>query len=171
MENEEKEYLDPRVLADGNILKEKKEELAKDPSNDKLYNLLGILRDSVVYIPMQMVLSDADKERMSKLKEGEQFTPQDDMSFAPDTVKGKNDELYIPVFSQTQQIPQDYADNFQIMPIKSINCLKLAHGTDGVSGLVLDPFTTPLMLPYKMVDILPTIPSSLKPKEKLIGAE
>lgn len=168
---EEKEYLDPRVLADGSILNQKKEELAKEPSNEKLYNLLGILRDSVVYIPMEMVLSDADKERMSHIKEGEHFEPQDEMSFAPDTVKGKNDELFLPIFSQTKQIPEDYADNFQIMPIKAINCLKLAHGTDGVVGLVLDPFTTPLMLPYKMVDILPTIPTSIKPKEKLIGAE
>lgn len=160
------EYLDPKELADGRIFNEYKEKLISDPSDKNLYNVLGLLRDSRVFLPMVTILSDADKARLAEAeKNGEQFEPKDPLEFAPDTVTTKDGGRFIPAFSQTLQIPNDYYETVQFMPIPVVKLVALAHKQEGTAGIVIDPFTKPLNLPFKMADIIPTIPSSIKPAE------
>lgn len=165
---EDQEWLDPKYLADGNILIENKRKLLKEPSDKRLGNLLGLLRDSTLFIPMITVMSNEDKKRMEQAqKDKKEFVPQDELSFKPDTVTGKNGGKYIPVFSQRLQIPTDYLESVQFMPASSVMIVKIAHmvakDDEEIKGIVLDPFSEPLELPFKMADIIPTIPSSIKP--------
>lgn len=164
---EDTEWLDPKVLADGNILVENKMKLLNEPSDQRLNNVLGLLRDSRIIFPMTMILSDADKKRMAEAEEKkETFSPQDELSFGPDTVSGKNGKTFVPIFSQTLQIPNDYYESVQFARISMLKAIQLAHSVAGAEGLVLDPFTQPLELPFKIADVIPTIPSSIKPAEK-----
>ena len=47
--------------------------------------------------------------------------------------------------------------------VEAMQALRMAHAAGGLSGLVLDPFTDPVSLPFQTADIMVEMPSSLSP--------
>ena len=73
------------------------------------------------------------------------------------------------IFSQKEQIPEAYGAHFSLISLPALQCLSMAHGMEGVIGLVLDAFTQPLMLPFQVADLLPELPSHLEGEEPVGG--
>ncbi len=126
---EEPNTIDPAVLEDGSVLLDLKKAYLEDDSEENLYALLSCLRDSEVVVP---VSSDAEGV------------------VAPDILQGPDRNLYFPVFSQEAQIPEDYDESSSGVRLPMLRCIRLAHESQGTTGLVLDAFTDVLMLPFEL---------------------
>ena len=102
------------------------------------------------------------KAVQESVKEGETFTNKDEVKLTADILKAENGMKFFPVFSQEEQMPEEYKQRFTVIPITMMDCLKMAHGDSSVSGLVLDGFTTSFVLPFDLADYMAQIPSRLQ---------
>ena len=82
----------------------------------------------------------------------------------PDVLTDPAGGRFLPVFSQLLQLPADYAEHFTVTPMKAMDCLALAHQTEGVLGLVLDAFTEQVSMPFEIADAMEDFPSQLRPE-------
>ncbi len=148
MEFLEDDFIDPEELADGKVLLYLKNRFRSNTIRENVIPMLGCLRDSVVFVPL--------KESPRGTLPGRR--PQPDLLAAPDGGR------FLPVFSQREQIPPDYAESFVIAPMNAMDCLSLAHAEENVLGLVLDAFTEQVILPFEIADAMEDFPSRLRPQ-------
>ena len=156
-------YVDPKSLESGAVLLLLKSRFIKDRGSETLFPLLGCLRDSVVHVPMQAILSEADQRRMAAMKLGDTWRNRDPVRMRPDVLKMADGTVWFPIFSQIEQAPADYRRRFSVVSVEAMQALRMAHAAGGLSGLVLDPFTDPVSLPFQTADIMAEMPSSLSP--------
>lgn len=155
------EIIKAEDLENGNILVYLKLQFMKEPTQENLFPLLWCLRDSVVKVPFIAEMSEADKKRVMECKQGETFCNKDEIKLTADILQSKDDNRYFPIFSQDEQMPDDYKQKFTVIPITALDALKMAHGDSSVSGLVLDGFTFPFVIPFELGDYMATLPSRL----------
>ncbi len=159
-------YINPEALRDGVVLFRLKQEFLKKQSRENLFPLLCCLRDSVVQVPMNVILGEEDQESLKKMKPGELWKSGEDIRMKPDILKAPDGKLWFPVFSQEKQIPESYKKNFSIVPMEMLHCIEMAHHTRDVEGLIVDAFSDAVSLPFQLADIIKELPSQLQPKEK-----
>ena len=160
----------PDTLENGRVLCCLKLRFLEDIGNrEAMMAILSCLRDSSVWVPCQVQMAEEDLARFQTAKVGEIVTTQNETRLAPDTLRDKGGNLYFPIFSQKEQIPEAYGAHFSLISLPALRCLSMAHGMEGVIGLVLDAFTQPLMLPFQVVDLLPELPSHLEGEEPAGG--
>lgn len=155
------EKITKEMLADGNILLSMKKRLLSEYSNENMVSLLICLHDSTVYVPLTMKMSDRDEEKFKNAKEGEELECEDEVHLSPDIFKTDDGSQFFPLFSQPQQIPEEYAKDFSVMPFDISQCLEMAHAIDGVCGIVLDPLTQAVPLPFEVADMILKLPSMI----------
>lgn len=129
-----------------------------NPNRETLANLLGALKESALFIPMSIEMDKSDREKFLKGKKGDVIQTEHDMKMKPDILRDKDGKLFLPVFSNQAQIPQDYARKFSQISFPTIQCIQMAHATPNLSGLVLDAFTEPFVMPFDVADVLLNIP-------------
>lgn len=129
-----------------------------NPSHETLANLLGALKETALFIPMSIQMDKKDQEKFLKGKKGDLIQIEHDMKMKPDILKDKEDKLFLPIFSDKEQIPQDYAQKFSQIQFPTIQCIQMAHAIPNLSGLVLDAFTEPFLMPFEIADVLLNIP-------------
>ena len=151
---ENQEYIDPKELEDGKVLLYLKHRFCDNAVRENLIPLLGCMRDSVLFVPFHPA--------------GETPVPASPVPYrmVPDILKDPSGNGFLPVFSQVQQLPPDYAEQFSITPLKAMDCLALAHQTEGVAGLVLDAFTEQVTRPFEIADALEDFPSQRPPENR-----
>ena len=153
----------PETLENGKVLCYLKLRFLEDIGDQgAMTALLTCLRDSMVWVPCQVQMGEEDLARFQTAKEGDTVTTQEEARLVPDTLRDKRGDLYFPIFSQREQIPEAYGAHFSLISLPALRCLAMAHGTEGAAGLVLDAFTQPLMLPFQVADLLPELPSRLE---------
>lgn len=149
-------------LENGNTLVYLKLQFMKEPTQENLLPLLWCLRDSVVKVPFIAEMSEEDKKRVMECAEGETFCNKDEVRLTADILKAQDDNRYFPIFSQDEQMPEDYRKKFTVIPITALDALKMAHGDETVSGLVLDGFTFPFVVPFELADYMASLPSRIE---------
>lgn len=155
-------YVDPKTLESGAVLLHLKLQFIQRQGSETLFPLLSCLRDSVVHVPMQALLSEADQQRMVSMKLGDTWRNRDPVRMRPDILKMADGTLWFPVFSRIEQLPSAYRARFSVVAVDALQALRMAHATGGLSGLVLDPFKDPVSLPFQTADIMQSVPSHLK---------
>lgn len=156
----------PKTLENGKVLCYLKLRFLEDIGDEQaMAALLSCLRDSNVWVPCQVRMEAEDLEQFQAAKAGEVITTQEETRLAPDILRAKDGALYFPMFSQREQIPEEYGAHFSLLSIPALRCLSMAHAAEDVEGLVLDAFTRPLMLPFQIADTLPELPSHLAVEE------
>ena len=146
------------ALSDGSVLLALKKKLVAEATEEALISLLSCLKDSKVLVPFNVILSARDQERYRQCKYGDTFKNQDSVRMEPDLLRHPDGSLYFPIFTRQEQIPDDYASRFSIVPISAMQCLQAAHDSGGVKGLVLDAFTESFSLPFELADIMKELP-------------
>ena len=156
------EKINPSILEDGNILLNFKSQFLEKQDAQSLSALMAILRDSVIIIPATLVFSEKDKDKFINSKAGDTLTGEGDIHIKPDILKGPDDKMYFPVFSQKEQIPEEYIKDFSTVRVPAVHAVEMAHGFEGVCGLVLDAFTNAVLLPFELADSIKLYPSHLE---------
>ena len=162
----------PETLKNGKVLCHLKMRFLEDIGDQgAMMALLSCLRDSQVWVPFQVHMAQEDVEQFKNSSVGDVVTTQEEVRLKPDTLRDRNGALYFPVFSQKEQIPQEYAAQFTLMSIPALRALSMAHELEGVVGLVLDGFTQSLPIPLQTADLMWDIPSRLESAQGENGAE
>ena len=161
MENETNTAgVDPKTLADGKILRFLVEQFNHERSQEHLLAVLRCLRDSAIWIPGTMQLSDTDVEMLQNLREGETFSFSEPTKFVPDILQN-GDDFFFPVFSNCEQMGE-YGKHFSTLQKHFFVAMRLSMKKENVCGIVLDAFTTPFIVPKELFDFIGELPSMLK---------
>ena len=137
------EPLTKELLEDGSFLKKALEICVRNHTQLNLIKLARILRDSVVWIPCNAVMSDADYNALKKMVgagdgtesvEGQTFVTGDELRLVPDILKNGED-FYFPVFSTAEEMG-DYGKQFSSVPSSFLDAIGLARNNEKkVSGV------------------------------------
>ena len=157
-------------LADGKMLEEAVSKFNSNKNNDAFIDVLEILRDSIVYVPYNAVLSDRDQERFEEIinKAGEnldelvglEFVAEDETRLIPDILE-KSGNYFFPIFS-TEEAMGEYGDNFSKIPQNILDIIPLARNNDKKPvGIVLNAFSEPFILDKEVWDIVEKLKSRL----------
>ena len=162
------------LLEDGSFLKRAIEICSRNRTRLNLLKLLGILRDSTVWVPCTAIMSDADQEKWEKLVEeaqekgdlnsltGEVVVNQDEVRLVPDILQSGNN-FFFPVFSSEEEMGE-YGTHFSHIPCHFLEAANLAVNNEkDVVGIVINAFTQPFEIPKAMFEIIVGMNSSLDP--------
>ena len=65
-----------------------------------------------------------------------------------DLFKNEKDDIFYPVFSNEEQLPEEYRKMVETHEKAAVDCMAEARALAGVKCLVLDPFTDAMVIPY-----------------------
>lgn len=150
-----------KTLENGKVLVAVKKLYRESGDRDKLLTLLSVLRDSVVIVPASVAVQKQDEELFMYSKAGDEIVTSSDIHIQPDTVKSADGTVYLPIFSQKEQMPEDYAKSFSTVRISVPQAIDMARAFGDTKGLVLDPFTEAVAIPFELADVILALPSQL----------
>ena len=156
----EENRIAPETLENGRVLQMLVEQLENTPCEEHYVAVLRCLRDSIVWIPGEIQISTEDAETICRKKAGDSFSPQQDMKFIPGLLKN-GEEFFLPVFSN-MEVMGEYGRSFSKIQRHFFDAMRLALGQEDVSGIVLDPFTSPCVVLKGDFDFIGNLPSLLK---------
>lgn len=154
------EGLSREKLADGNVLVSVKERFRDDMTDENLMELMQLLRDSVLILPMRVIMSAADEERMRLYDENMKLVIENEVQVVPATVVIE-DKNYLFIFSQAEQIPVEYSDTVTLMKAPFPKVYQYLMEDESIDGTVLDPFSEDLELPRELMGAIAQMPSRL----------
>ena len=166
----------PELLEDGSFLKRATEICSRNRTQLNMIKLARILRDSVVWIPCNAILSDADYEVMEKevlaasngdgldSLIGKTFTNKDEVRLVPDILQN-GDDYYFPVFT-TEEEMGEYGTHFSKVPGHFLKAVNLARNNEkDVAGIVINAFSEPFVITMEMAELIETMESSFPGEE------
>ena len=166
----------PELLEDGSFLKRATEICNRNRTQLNMIKLARILRDSVVWIPCNAILSDADYEVMEKevlaasngegldSLIGKTFTNKDEVRLVPDILQN-GDDYYFPVFT-TEEEMGEYGTHFSKVPGHFLKAVNLARNNEkDVAGIVINAFSEPFVITMEMAELIETMESSFPGEE------
>lgn len=155
------DFVTRQALEDGTALLILKTKYLQTGQERELYPFLNCLRDSEVYVPVNVLLSDEDGRRVSEGHTDELLRRDGAIRMRPEFLTSGDGKRWLPIFSQSRQLPDGYRERLSVVKLDILQCLRMAHAAKDLSGLVLDAFTKPAVLPFQVADLLPRIPSRL----------
>lgn len=153
-------------LEDGTYLKSTVTAFNNERTEPNFLELLETLRDSYVWIPCTAVLSDVDKETLSKLANDEEaigktFSTEEDIRMIPDILQNGED-YYFPIFSSAEEMGE-YGNCFCKIEKHFLEALNLAINNEkNVKGIVLNAFSESFVLDREIFDIVQNMKSRLE---------
>ena len=130
------ESLDATMLEDGSILKNSMHRYMRVQSEENFYDLLYVLSLSTVIVP----------------------TMSEDLGYEDglkaDILKSNDGRLFFPVFTNEKEIPQEYGNFYSRVHVKFVDCIEAAKRSEGVCGIVLNPFTKAMELNFEHLNML-----------------
>lgn len=148
------------TLSSGNVLKALIVRFLKDSSQENLIPVLSCLRDSFVWIPGTMQLSEADMLKFANSREGDVVTNDSVIKFEPDILQNGEDKFY-PVFSSIEEMGE-YGDNFSKVEKHFFEAMSYAMGKEETVGIVVNAFSCPFIVPKDWFDIIGNMPSNIE---------
>ena len=148
------------TLESGNVLKALIEQYLDDQKEENLFPVLGCLRDSFVWIPGRMILSEADMAKFANAKEGDILSNDDVIKFEPDILQNGEYKFY-PVFSSAEEMGE-YGNGFSKVQKHFFEAMNFALGKEETVGIVVNAFSTPFIVPKEWFDLIGQIPTNIE---------
>ena len=160
------------LLEDGSFLKRAIGICNRNRTQQNLIKLTKILRDSRVWVPCTAIMSDADYEQWSKLVMdaqekgdlnslvGQEVISQDNIRMVPDILQN-GEKFFFPVFTTAEEMGE-YGDHFSKIERHFLEAANLAKNNEkNVTGIVINAFSEPFVIPREMFEIIAGMDSSL----------
>jgi len=155
-------------LEDGQLLKNAIIKFNNERTEDNVFEIFQILRDSYVWIPCNCIQSERDIQAMKDMLEkagddleklkGVTFSNQDEMRMVPDILQNGED-FFFPVFSSAEEMGE-YGNGFSKIEKHFLEALVLARNNEkNVKGIVVNAFSDPYVLPIDLFDMFEKIKS------------
>jgi len=120
---------------------------------DKIMAILAYMEENVAWVPCNANYSEEDYEKIKNLKAGDVFSFEN-TSLKPDMLKHVSGELFFPIFSQKDEAPADYVNNFSWINMPILRCCQLAKNNTDCSGIIVNAFTNSLPITNDLIDIM-----------------
>ena len=170
------EPITEELLEDGSFLKKAIEICNRNRTQLNLIKLARILRDSFVWVPCNMIMSDEDYETWSKAVLdaadkgdmdsliGQEFTANDNIRMVPDILQN-GDNFFFPVFTSDEEMGE-YGEHFSKIQSHFLETMNLARNNEkNVCGIVINAFSESFVIPIELFDIITEMDSSIERKE------
>lgn len=161
-------------LEDGSLLEAAVTAFNNERTEEHFITVLEILRDSYVWIPCSVVMSEEDQNRLNdiaqKLRDdsdadpteliGTEFKTEGVTRMIPDILQN-GDAYFFPVFS-TAEAMGEYGNHFSKVQRHMLEAISLAeHNEKKLAGIVLNAFTEPFVVDAGIFDILKQMKSRI----------
>lgn len=157
-------------LADGSMLKEAVSMFNQLRTEDNFITVLELLRDSVVWIPCDVIFSNEDQAQLDEMVGqnaddlsgivGKAFTAQNAVRLKPCLLRS-GDKQFFPVFSGDGEMGEQSAGMSKVQD-HMLKAIQLAAGNENdVAGIVLNPFTEPFVLDRELFDLVAKMKSRI----------
>ena len=144
------------VLKDGAVLKELAHRFIDNPSVETIGPVISCLIDSsYLQVPMNLIMTDEDKELLKKVNTGDTFHLNNDVRMRPDYLQDpETEKLYFPIFSSVEEAGEDYSKHFSWINLDIDTCIDFVEHNENCSGILLNAFTTPIVIEDELYNIL-----------------
>ena len=115
--------------------------------------ILEYMQENVAWIPCNVNYSKEDYVKMINLKKGEVFSFEN-TKLKPDILKHTSGQLFFPLFSQKEEAPDDYANNFSWVNIPIVQVCIMAKNNKESNGIIINAFTNSLPITNELIDIV-----------------
>ena len=161
-------------LEDGSLLEATVTAFNKERTQDHLFDILEILRDSYVWVPCTAVMSEEDQRYWDEIAQKFKDDPQGDYSeligteyvskgetrLIPDILQN-GDAFYFPIFS-TEEAMGEYGNGFSKVQKHMLEVIPLARNNEKKPvGIVLNAFTEPFVLDESIFEIVEKMKSRI----------
>ncbi len=151
------------ALEDGTLIGIYKSLYLENRNQETLFSLMSCLKDAYAIVPMNVTrVSKKEVDELQNSDAAQDMDVDTDFKLEPELLQGEGMQAWLPVFSTIDEIPQDYLNEHEFVTGHVTDCVGLAHSYEELSGIVFDPFTTPMELPFKLLDLIDTVPSILE---------
>ena len=146
------------TLKDGKVLAEIKKRFLENPNKDMFISFVDCLTDSLVYVPMNAILSDKNAEFIKDKKFGDEFQLPEQVRMVPDYLQDPEGKLYLPIFIQEEQVDKEYHDHFSGAWLHISEVIDLyRHPREKLEGILIDAHTYPYILSEELIQIIENI--------------
>ena len=164
------QLLKPEDLEDGSMLREAIAAFNADRTEQGLIQIMEILRDSLVWVPCNAVLSKLDQKAFADLIDkadgnmdslvGVELSNQENIRMIPDILQN-GDQFFFPAFITTEDMGE-YGQHFSKVQKHFLEVIALARNNEkNVSGIVINAFTEPWVLDREIFDLVEKMKSRL----------
>lgn len=136
-----------------------------NPNMETILEFLPCLIDSRLYVPMNVSISNNDFNNLANVKEGDVISLNNNVIATPDLLKNGND-LFYPIFSNLEEIPNNYKEKFSWIEKPIDDCLNFLKKNTECTGLVLDAFSKPVVIADKLLGALNNLLDNTRKLEK-----
>ena len=147
------------TLENGNVLKALILRYLNDWKEENLFPVLGCLRDSFVWIPGRMIMSEMDLQKFANAKKGDTISNDEVIKFEPDILQN-GEYKFFPVFSSTEEMGE-YGNGFSKVEKHFFEAMNFAMGKEETVGIVVNAFSTPFVVPKEWFEIISQIPTNI----------
>ena len=148
---------------EGRELKEAIHRFSIQRTKENLFAVLLLLKDSMIWIPCNAVLSAEDQSKWEALiKEhegdpgslvGKTLTNTDNIRMVPDILQN-GEEFFFPVFTSVEDMGE-YGDHFSKLEDTLVHAITLARNNEkDLSGIVVNAFSEPFILDTDLFNLV-----------------
>ena len=148
------------ALENGNVLKALIMRYLNDQKEENLFPVLGCLRDSFVWIPGRMIMSEVDMQKFANAQKGDTISNDEVIKFEPDILQNGEYKFY-PVFSSAEEM-REYGNGFSKVEKHFFEAMNFAMGKEETVGIVVNAFSTPFVVPKEWFDLIGKIPTNIE---------
>ena len=147
-------------LEDGSMLCNAIKLFHERPNNGTLFHVLELLRDSYIWIPCNVVVSEEDQKNMQEASTGMELQFEEDVRLIPDILMS-DDDYYFPVFTTDREMRED-DQHFSKVEKHFLEAIALARANDpDIKGIVIDAFTEPMVIDRELFEVIENLKSRL----------
>lgn len=150
-------------LENGEMLREAILRFSNERNEDNFFDVLELLRDSIVCVPCSAILSDQDQKAMEQLikdaendpdsLKGVEITSKDQIRLVPDILQN-GDDFFFPVFSSAEEMGE-YGQHFSCVETEFLHAIRLARNNEKkLKGIVVNAFSIPFILDAELFDVV-----------------
>lgn len=151
------------TLKSGRVLKALIAQFELERNKQNFISVLHCLRDSYVWVPGTMQVSNIDVKKFLSSKEGDLVTTDDDMKFEPDILQN-GDEKFYPVFSSVEEMGE-YGNNFSKVEMHFFDAMSYAMGKKETVGIVVNAFSMPFVVSKELFDFVGQMSTNIDEEE------
>ena len=151
------------TLKNGIVLKSLIEQFENERTEQHLFAVLQCLRDSYIWIPGTLQMSDVDAEKFINSNVGDTVSTDADMKFEPDILQNGEDKFY-PVFSSIEEMGE-YGNNFSKIEKHFFEAMSYAMGKQETVGIVVNAFSMPFVVPKDWFEVIGKLPTNVDEEE------
>lgn len=116
-----------------------------EPNTDNIVNLFYNIMNSQVSIPGHFNVSNKDLDTFINSKPGDTVKTNEQIGFNPEWLQNpETKKVYFPIFTSSEMAPKDFNDKVSWIVADIDIFFELVDDDKKCSGLVLNPFTTPI---------------------------